>query len=412
MANVFPFRALRYTPEAGDITLLVCPPYDIIYDKEEQALLAKNKYNVIRLEKPTDYGEAAETLKDWLGGGILATDDAPSFTVYQEEFDDRGTRRKITGIIGDVGLEPFAAGVVLPHEEILPKARGDRYALMDATHCNFSQIYCLYQDPQRAVDRLMSGYTTNAPDLEFSDEDGVVHRFWRIDDPTDTQKITEAFHDKTLYIADGHHRYTTALEYYNEHPDINASRIMTMLVDMADDGLVIWPTHRLVFNVDNFSATDVLMQLSPHFEITLCEDIANVEEQLAKREDTVALYAGNRHYALLTLRDRAEMAKALPQHSEAYRGLDVALLHNMILEPVLGIGKAELAAQSHIKYTRSLQTALDAVDNGEAQCAFLLNATRIEQMADVSLAGERMPQKSTYFYPKLTTGVVMKQFNP
>jgi len=409
MAQVHPFRATRYS-DMTQIKDLVCPPYDVINEAEEQALIAKNAHNVIRLERAYGYAEAKPTLDKWLANGTLTVDEMPSFTIHSQTFDDRGTERTITGIIADVGLEPFENGVVLPHEEILAKARGDRYALMEATHYNFSQIYCLYQDPARSVVSLLEKYITRTPDVMFEDEDGVVHKFWTVSNPAECAAITAAFGDKILYIADGHHRYTTALEFAAENPGVNAGRIMTMLVAMENDGLVIWPTHRLVHSVGDFNATQLLAKLDKTFQITLAPDVSTVEAELAKRADTVALYAGDRHYALLTLRGRTSIDAALPDKSTAYRELDVALLHALILEPALGIGAAELAAQSNIRYTRSLEEAISAVDAGEVQCAFLLNATRIEQMADVSREGERMPQKSTYFYPKFATGVVMKGF--
>ncbi len=409
MAKVSPFRALRFTAAAGAIDSVVCPPYDIINEDERQALLALSPNNVIRLEKPSDYRQAADTLADWLQCGVLANDETPAFYVYQECFDDRGTPRRITGVIGDLELRAFADGVVLPHEETLPKARGDRRSLMEATYCNFSQIYCLYHDEQQAVTPHLMRVAATPPDVEFTLADGVTHRLWRVTDADTLAAIADGFADKVLYIADGHHRYTTALEFHQEHPGAATAGIMTMLVDMADDGLVIWPTHRLVSHLDNFNAAELLAKLHRDFHLTLAESVDTLEQQLAAEQDSVVFYAGGGHYALLTLRDRALLTRALPNMSEAYRTLDVALLHKLILEPVLGIGDKELAAQSHVSYTRSLAEALHRVDNGECQCAFILNTTRIDQLADVSRAGEKMPQKSTYFYPKLITGLVMKQ---
>ena len=408
MASVQPFRALRFSNKAGPIDQLVCPPYDIISDAERETLLAQDEYNIIRLEKPFDYDHAADSLSRWLDSGLLTLDYRPGFYIYEQEFSDAGERKRIFGLIGDVKLEPFSAGVILPHEETLAKARGDRRDLMEATWCNFSQIYCLYHDDDRTVESLLLEQMKTAPRHSFTTGDGVTHRLWPVSDDKLNSRISQIFADKKLYIADGHHRYTTALEFHEQHAGQDTGSVMTMLCAMDNEGLVIRPTHRMVNKISGFSVESLLARLKDDFDIESCQDAEVLEERLAKCQRTLAFYTGQGRYYLLTLRDESSMAKALPQMSEASRSLDVAMLHALILEPLLGIDADKLADQSHLSYTRSADEAMALVDSGDAQCSFLLKTTTIEQLAAVSRAGEKMPQKSTYFYPKLITGLVMK----
>ena len=405
MANISPFPALRYA--SGPLEPLVCPPYDIISPQEEEALLRRHPHNIIRLEKPRDYAEAADTLRQWLDRRVLQLDDAPSYYLYQEEFTVNGRKMSVSGLMADLKLEPFSAGVVLPHEETLAKARGDRHALLSACRCNFSPIYCLYIDKERAAASILDQIKATRPDLEITTDDGIVHRLWRASRAETASALSAAFAPKTVYIADGHHRYNTALQFHQEQNLPETSRVMALLCDMDDPGLVIWPTHRVLAGLPDFSLDKAMKALEKNFSIE-----AAGEEALGAidRKHTVGLYAEGRAY-LLTLRNQAAPAEAMPDKSKAYQSLDVALLHSLILKPVFGIDTAQPEAQAYLTYTRSAQEALDSVANG-AQCAFFLGATTMAQLAAVSAAGERMPQKSTYFYPKLITGLVMKMLRP
>ena len=258
MAEIRPFRALRYdTRKAGDIKELVCPPYDIISEEEYRAYLAQNPYNMIRLELPkgeNPYSEAGNVLKEWLESGVLREDMDEGVYIYEEEFLDRvdhGETKKLRGIICRVRLEEFSAGVVLPHEETLSKAKEDRFQLMRATGCNFSQIYSLYPDEKHITRQRLDNLAAScSPRYEFSD--GLVtHRLWVVNDPVSIAALREDFADRKLYIADGHHRYETALRYRDTLREENrycpdADFVMMMLVDMEDEGLVVFPTHRLL----------------------------------------------------------------------------------------------------------------------------------------------------------------------
>ena len=425
MAEIKPFRALRYTEEAGDISALTCPPYDIISEEQRRAFLAENPHNVIRLELPKGdrpYEEAGETLRAWESGGILLRDTDPGLFIYEEEFTAFGERKKVKGLICRVRIEEYEKGVILPHEETLSKAKEDRFNLMKKTFCNFSQIYSLYMDGEHRTLNRLNALSSGKPRYEFSDGE-VVHRLWLVNDKAAIGEICADFAERRLYIADGHHRYETALNFRNWCRSEEISReggdpdyVMMMLVDMESDGLVVFPTHRLVFGLKDFSADALLRGCKEFFDVIPRENLAEMEPNLdalgRQGKKAFALYFGGDAWNLLILRDEAAAQNYLPAKSEAYRDLDVTVLHSLILERVLGIDAENMAQQVNLTYTRSIRDAVDSVKDGTSQCAFFLNPTRVSQIRDVAAAGEKMPQKSTYFYPKLITGLVMNQMEP
>ncbi len=424
MAKVTPFKALRFTRNAGDIDKVVCPPYDIISEPQRQAYLRENSNNVIRLELPRDgddpYLTAKETLFKMLSSGVLKTDDRPAIYVYEIGFTAKNKRNKIRGIIARVELSEFSKGIVLPHEETLSKAKADRFELMKATFCNFSQIYSLYSDEDRITDKLVDEKTANIkPVNEFTDKDGLVHRLWIIDNEADCAEICKGFDDRKLYIADGHHRYETAINFRNYCRDNgicapDADKCMMMLVSMQNEGLVVLPTHRIVRNLQSFDLQKIVCECERYFDIRVINE-NDVEKQLdiqyENGEKSFVLYA-DKTYRLLTLKDSGIMNELLGSSSDAYKGLDVNVLHLLILEKLFSIDKENMANQKNLTYTRHICEAVHAVDSGDADCAFLLNPTKVEEIRDVAAAGEKMPQKSTYFYPKLITGLVMNLFAP
>jgi uncharacterized protein (DUF1015 family) len=423
MATVKPFKALRFTEKAGEISELVCPPYDIISEEQRQNYIKTNEHNIIRLELPKGedaYGKANKLLDEWLEQGILKQDDQEGIYVYEEEFTAEGDWYKVKGIITRVKLEPFENGVVLPHEFTLSKAKEDRFNLMKATNCNFSQVYSLYIDPERKTFSLIDSLTQGAPEIEISDVDGVTHRLWVIRDKEVQAEITNQFADRKLYIADGHHRYETALNYSNYLKEQGKNTegsdyIMMMLVDMENSGLVVFPTHRVIKNIDDFHHHDVLKKAKPNFYIYEKYNSGEIKNELK------ALYKENKHafafrygrkdkYYIFVLKDEKIMEDKIKDTSKAFRELDVTILQKLILEDIFNMTAEDLAQQRYLKYVKQINEALDLVDNDEADCAFILNPTRVEEISDVASAGERMPQKSTYFYPKLITGLVMNQF--
>ena len=425
MAELKPFRALRYTDKAGDPLELTCPPYDIISDEQRAAYLEKNPYNVIRLELPREgedpYEEASRVLDSWLKEEILRCDRDPALYIYEEEFSAYGETKKVKGVIARVKVEDFSAGVVLPHEETLSKAKADRFNLMKATHCNFSQIYSLYMDPEHETLSRIDRLSADTPRHEFNDG-SVIHRLWVVNDPVAIGAICEDFAERKLYIADGHHRYETAINFRNWcheqglcPEDGEADYVMMMLVDMEHEGLVVFPTHRLVRDLPSFDEEALLQGCSEYFTVERREDTDTMEAVLTglynEGKKAFGYYGGGSDWVLLTLKDLSVMEKALPGKSAASQGLDVSVLHSLILERVLGIDAENMAKQINLTYTRSFEEAMDSVREKKSQCAFILNPTRVTEIRDVAAAGEKMPQKSTYFYPKLITGLVMNKMD-
>ena len=419
MAEIKAFKGMRYTSAAGDLNALVCPPYDIISESQREKYIEENPCNIIRLELPKGgderYKEAGKTLKDWLDKEILACDKEDSIYVYEMLFSANGVRNRLKGFVSLVKLVEFTEGIVLPHEETLSKAKEDRFNLMSETFCNFSQIYSLYMDEDGSAYNIIDGCSKGTPDMEVKDPDGTVHRMWKVSDSGVINSVTEAFKDKKLYIADGHHRYETALNFHRKHGTESSGYIAMMLVNMENKGLVVFPTHRIVKNLENFSAEKVIDDCKPYFDIAEAPGEERMQAALNKFYDegkkAFAMYTGYGKCYVMTLKDEGAVKKLLPDMSEAYCGLDVTVLHSLVLERILGIDKENMANQKNLTYTRSRQEALEAVDMDGADCSFILNPTKVSEIRDVAAAGEKMPQKSTYFYPKLITGLVMNKFS-
>ena len=422
MAEIRAFKALRFdTEKAGAIEELVCPPYDIISEEQRQEYLYRNQNNIIRLELPKGdepYKTAGEVLKKWLDSGVLKKDSEDAVYIYEEEFSINGIHAKFKGCIVRVKIEEFSKGVVLPHEETLSKAKEDRFNLMKATNCNFSQIYSLYMDSEHKIVNRLDKLSDCKPEIELTDGDKVTHRLWIVTDKDEINAICSDFADKKLYIADGHHRYETALNYRNycrENGigDGGEDYVMMMLVDMEHDGLVVLPTHRLVRDLESFDKEKILNDCKEYFDVSEESDVSNAESKLKELYDegkkAFAFYSGDKGYNLLVLKDEKVIEKLLPNKSRAMQGLDVTVLHTLVLEKIFGIDAENMAKQINLTYTRLFDEAIESVDTGKAQCAFILNPTRVTEIRDVAAAGEKMPQKSTYFYPKLITGLVMNK---
>ncbi len=422
MAEIRAFRGLRFrTDTAGKIEELVCPPYDIISEEQRKNYLEKNPNNIIRLELPKGeqpYETAKATLEEWLDKGILKQDDKEAVYIYEEEFSVNQIHAKFKGCIVGVKLEEFSKGIVLPHEETLSKAKEDRFNLMKATNCNFSQIYSLYMDSEHSITDRLDRLSEGTPDIELTDHEDVTHRLWIVTDAKEIQQLCQDFADKKLYIADGHHRYETALNYRNychENGIGNGGEnyVMMMLVDMEHPGLVVLPTHRLVRDLESFDKEKLLTACEEYFSVTEETDVQTAESKLKELYDegkkAFAFYSGGESYHLLVLKDENVIAKLLPEKSKASQGLDVTVLHTLVLEKIFGIDAENMAKQINLTYTKLFEEAIESVRNGKAQCAFILNPTRVTEIRDVAAAGEKMPQKSTYFYPKLITGLVMNR---
>lgn len=427
MAEIKPFKGMRYnTFLAGKIGELCCPPYDIISEEERLGYIAENEYNVIRLELPKEgedvYKTAGEVLDMWRNTGVLVHEIKPAVYIYEEEFNAYNKRSSVKGIIVRVKVEEFSKGVILPHEFTLSKAKADRFNLMKATNCNFSQIYALYMDEEHTTLKTIDRLSDRKPDQKFTDSDHVTHKLWIITDEKVIEKLVNDFADRKLYIADGHHRYETALNYRNYCRENGISKEgdpqdyqMMYLVDMQHPGLVVFPTHRMVRDLESFDKDEVLKGCEEYFDIKKFTSVGNINSELSKQykqgKKAFGFYCGKGEWYLLVLKDIEVMADVLPDLSEASQQLDVSVLHSLILEKTMGIDKENMANQINLTYTKFFEEAIMKVDKGEFQCSFILNPTRVTEIRDVAAAGEKMPQKSTYFYPKMITGMVMNDLN-
>lgn len=421
MADIKAFRGLRFTESAGNIKDNVCPPYDIISDSEREALINKSENNIIRLELPRGeepYKTAGATLKRWLDEGVLKCEDKESLYIYEEDFEALGKTYKIKGLVCLVKLEEFSAGVVLPHEETLSKAKTDRFNLMSETFCNFSQIYSMYVDEKSEIPERLDRMSEKKADVEFINDDGITQKLWICQDSDDITYITDKFKSKQLYIADGHHRYETALNFKKKliedgkitiETDLG-NYVMMFLIDIDNPGLVIFPTHRLVKDLENYDEEKAVEGIKEFFDVEKRHDLEKLNDVLnATDKRSYAYYTGQDYYYLCTIKDEDSVAKLMPEKSEAYSSLDVTALHTLILERVFGIDKDNMARQINLTYTRDYKEAIDGVRSNKYQCSFIIKSTKIHQIKDVAAAGEKMPQKSTYFYPKLITGLVMNK---
>lgn len=425
MAFIKSFKGLRFNQnKAGEISTLVCPPYDIINDVQRAEFLKRNPNNIIRLELPKGenaYQDAGKTLKEWLNSGVLATDSQDGIYIYEMEFSANGATKKVKGFISLIKLEEFSAGIILPHEETLSKAKTDRFNLMSETFCNFSEIYSLYMDEDKSTFALIDESSKTKADIEITDDDGVIHRLWCVYNKDIIEKVSTKFNNKKLYIADGHHRYETALNFHKHlceqgisTADSQSGYVCMMLVDMENDGLVVFPTHRIVKNLTDFDMKKLLEKCGDYFTITSESSLEKLENTLSSLyengDKAYGLYSENESY-ILVLKDKNIIKTLLQDMSEAYCQLDVSILHSLVLERIFGIDKENMANQINLTYTRNVDEAINEVKTGKANCAFILNPTRVSEIRDVALASEKMPQKSTYFYPKLITGLVMNKFD-
>jgi uncharacterized protein (DUF1015 family) len=416
MATIKAFKGLRYSEKAGDLGQLCCPPYDIIDSEQKQALLDKSPLNIIRLEKPEQtaegYDQAGKTLRDWVDKGVLADDSQECIYAYEFEFVDNGNVRAVKGFVALVKVEDFDKKIILPHEETLSKDKSDRFNLMTETGCNFSQIYSIYQDEAGEGSAVLEAATAGNPTSVFTDDDNVTHRLWAVDDSGVISKITALLADKQVFIADGHHRYETALAYRDANVGGTSDFVPMFLINMENPGLTVWPTHRIVRDLPGFNYHTILAKSLEYFHINEYhsqEECINRLTMAGKNgKNAFALYSGNR-YTLLILKDAGVMDELLSDKDESLRRLDVSVLHALVLERLMGIDKANMAAQKNLTYTRVFDEAIAAVDSGKANCSFLLNSTPISAISRVASTGGKMPQKSTYFYPKLTTGLVMNR---
>ncbi len=417
MAEVRPLQALHYNLGAiGSLDDVVAPPYDVIDAARRAELLARSPFNVVEIDLPEApdggdrYEHAAETLEEWTLQGILSADREPALWALTQDYEapdgSRATRR---GLLCRVRVTPYGPGLVRPHERTQPGPKQDRLRLTEATRHNLSPIFSLHEGDAW---RHLEGYTREEPWAQVTDDEGTLHRIWRIDDPEAHRAVTAELADSELLIADGHHRYETARTYADAIGGDGAHRYTLMaLVSLSDPGLTVFGYHRLLTNLDTSERQEALAAaLRESFEI---EEVP-VETLDPAGEEGVGVFGYiDSHFRRgfrLRLRPEARPAldAALEDRSDAYRDLDAAILETLVLRGALGMTEEDVEAKRGIAYTASAERALASLDEG-TQAAFLMRPTPVEQVRAVAAAGETMPPKSTYFFPKLLTGIV---FNP
>ena len=442
MAQVYPFRAHRYNPDYVSFDRVLTQPYDKISPAMQEKYYAADAHNLISVEKgrayPSDspennvYLRAAAALEDWIRKSIVVQDPLPAFYAYTQEYTVPGTseRRTRRGFIGAGQLEEYSAGVVFRHEHTLSGPKADRLELLRHTKTHTGQLFFLYSDDQKRVDTILTEAEAARPATEMRDEYDVVHRLWLISQPERVAAIQKSMENQKLVIADGHHRYETALSYRNECrtragkivPDAAYERAMMTFINTRSEGLTILPTHRVVSNLHDFNWADMRRYLEPWFTaeaFPFPDEAAKPEARkqflarltAARSQRAIGAYPvaemQKRAFYVLTLRPGVNLAQLLPDVSALQRELDVVLLHEGILEPALGITPEALAAEANLTYEREASAALEAVDSGRAQVSFFLNACDVEQVMKIATSNEVMPQKSTDFFPKLMSGITM-----
>jgi len=407
LATLKPFQAFRYSPKAGDPATLVTQPYDKINPAMQAAYLAASPYNLVRIilgekhasdnDRESVYTRAAGHLEDWIREGILAQDAVPGFYAYFQEFTvpDSGERLTRKGFIGLGKIEDYSAGVVFRHEQTLSGPKKDRLELLRHTRAHFGQIFMLYPDREGAVDRELEQAVHGAPSLDVTDEYGARHRVWPVTDAARVARIQELMAQQKLLIADGHHRYETALAYRNENPNDPAAQLVMMtFVNLHSPELKILATHRVLRNIENPGA--LLSKVSASWSVTAFDSVDALKGALAKA-------APDRVRIGVVLQDRV----VLLTRPRGANEMDVPVLHHEILGAWLGIGEEAVRDEKFITYVRGMDAAVAEIREKGAQVAFLLEPTPIEQMAQIAFSGGVMPQKSTDFYPKLLSGVTI-----
>lgn len=434
MSSIFPFAGWRYDPGKVDLAKVTAPPYDIIDSDEQSMLYGRDDRNVIRLIlgriHPTDnefdnrYTRAAGHLDAWRGD-MLFLQDKPAVYLYEQQFSNGGKDYTRRGFFARIRLSEWGKEGIHPHEKTLSGPKQDRLELMRATRGNLEPIFGLLADPENEVSETLVDLVDYAPCLDIKDDDGVRNRMWVVDDPELLHKLLSLMSSPEIFIADGHHRYETALAYQQEirdkmtaagqvpplKGDLDCDYIMMYIVPDSDPGLVIWPTHRIVYGLNDFDPKKFLTACEKNFQVApVTPD--KLEKELHANELPSFGFAYDDRLYLLVLKDREPMEKLHPDAVDAWKVLDVSVLHSLLMDELLGIDEGKLLRKENITYSKSVKETLDAVRTHKdgSQCAFILRETPMQQVRDIAEAGAVMPQKSTYFYPKPLSGLVFHLF--
>ena len=437
MASIYPFRAWRYNPSAVRLDDVVTQPYDKISPAMQQAYYQRSPYNLVRIilglpelfdaaDGENVYTRAARDFRAWREQGVLTQERDPCIFAYAQRFKVPGTEivKERRGFIALGKVHDYAEKVVFRHEQTLSKPKGDRPNLLKATHAHFGQIFMLYSDPAGSVEKIL--YEGNGPaDAEVTDEYGVLHRLWKVADPAVIRLLTTTMADKKLIIADGHHRYETALNYSKEHapaapaksyhstsqlpqPEYPEAAVMMSFVNMDSDGLVVLPTHRVVHSLEGFDPAAFTRAAEEFFTVKpLPTSDATTCMQTLGEQKGPAFVAVTRAGAFLLNSKPEPIAAALADLPERQRQLDLSHLHSIVLDRLLGLDAEKVRDQTNLRYLRDAAEAVDQVRRGEADVTFLTNPVTMEQLREVAFAGDVMPQKSTDFFPKLLSGLTI-----
>lgn len=422
MAEIIPFKGVLYNPEKVNTDKTMAPPYDIITTEFKEILYRQSPYNIVRIDFGKDedgdnegenrYTRASRFLSDWLHEGILVKALHPSFYCYEISYELNGNSRKTRGFLGAVRIEELGSGKIHPHEMTYSKPKSDRLNILRFCHANTSPIYSLYSSIEKRTSSILDAVVMKKPFIETRDGDGFTHRLWQISDRDAVETIGKELSDKDIFIADGHHRYETALKFKKEMQEKGLIKTgeepynyaLMFLANIEDDGLTLLPTHRIVEIDSEISPKDVLKK---YFEIQKINSDGLSEKQarqelfqiMRKSAHSFGMFLtnSNTYYALLFNGSKIEMD--LP---DCLRNLDVTLLHKLVFEKILKI--------EHYEYEMDPDAAVERARKGSFEAVFFLNPTKLTDVKEVALAGERMPPKSTYFYPKLLTGMVIYKF--
>lgn len=437
MVRVFPFRGIIYNKKKlKNLSKVMSPPYDVISPEEQDELYRLNNFNFIRLilgkEFPGDneynnrYVRAAAFLDGWSRHKIFLQDDKPAFYAYEQKFSCQGRKFVRLGFFGIIRLEDIGRGKVYPHEETYPKAKLDRLQLMRATNANLDSVFAFYSDKKDKLSKALKQFTKKTPTIEAKDRDGVTHRLWRIDKKPALAKIVQEMKDKAVFIADGHHRYEAAIRFKNELKTRNTkfteeeayNHVLMYFTPVEGKGLVVLPIHRAVSNLEYYDPIRFEEDLKQYFTVTPYPATKKSAETVRKKllkdmakaadKHALGLYLGNYRYYLLTLRDEAIVEEMVAEEKPAaWKKLDVNILHYAVFDRLLNIAQE---TEDKVTYFKKEEDAIKAVDAKGAIMAILMNPTRIEEIIAVASDLEKMPHKSTYFYPKLLSGLVVNRF--
>ena len=415
MAEIEPIRALHYDlGKTGGLQNVVAPPYDVIDAEQRAALEARSPYNVVRIDLPqgdSPYEQAAAALSSWQADGVIVQDEQPALWVLAQDYTGPdGQARTRRGFLARARIEEYGAGRIRPHERTHPGPKEDRLRLTRATKANLSPIFSLFSDPHNRSWEALEPATADEPWAETADDDGTVNRLWRVADRAAIETVRQTLDRTELLIADGHHRYETARAYAEEIGGDGPHRYVLMcLVALQDPGLTVFPTHRLVRGLSQEQHEKLASALSENFEIEPLENRGALAPESSNQIRIGYIDAESRKPLMLTLKSQAIADAALRRRAEPYRRLDTAVLEVLIFKGALGLSDADIDHLTGLGYARDLALALLLVERGEYDAAFVMAPTPVQRVQEVAAAGESMPPKSTYFFPKVPTGLL---FNP